>query len=130
MKVGSVIARLGLNPGNAAAIAARQLCGGAGRHSFAALMGDPTELLEARVAPRVAHAYPKPARTPLMLAAENDLPELFALMLRQRTIHFARTRCERTAGTMSMFFLAGRVMQSRLTQTTSAANRSHSAGAR
>ncbi|WP_349816616.1 ankyrin repeat domain-containing protein [Acidovorax sp. SUPP3334] len=45
-------------------------------------MGDlpATRSLEAGAQPNASHSYPTRGRTPLMLAAENDLPELFNLM--------------------------------------------------
>lgn len=39
-------------------------------------------LLKAGANPNASHKYPVPGRTPLMLAAESDLPELFDLMIR------------------------------------------------
>ncbi|WP_430481460.1 ankyrin repeat domain-containing protein [Ralstonia pseudosolanacearum] len=39
-------------------------------------------LLEFEADPNAGHSYPVPGRTPLMLAAESDLPEAFDLMVR------------------------------------------------
>lgn len=51
------------------------------RHSAPKLMRIAAILLEAGAKPNAAHRYPVPGRTPLMLAAESDLPELFDLMI-------------------------------------------------
>lgn len=39
-------------------------------------------LLKGGANPNASHTYPVPGRTPLMLAAESDLPELFDMMIR------------------------------------------------
>lgn len=52
------------------------------RHNVFNLMQIATILLKAGANPNAPHAYPVPGRTPMMLAAENDLLELFDLMLR------------------------------------------------
>ena len=54
----------------------------AARHTATKLMGIADLLLKAGANPNAAHRYPVSGRTPLMLAAESDLPELFDLMLR------------------------------------------------
>ena len=51
------------------------------RHSISNLMRIATALLKAGANPNAPHTYPVQGRTPLMLAAESDLPELFDLML-------------------------------------------------
>lgn len=53
----------------------------ASRHSVSKLMRIAELLLEAGANPNAPHKYPEAGRTPLMLAAESDLPELFCLML-------------------------------------------------
>lgn len=53
----------------------------ASRHSVSKLMQIAELLLEAGANPNAPHKYPEAGRTPLMLAAESDLPELFRLML-------------------------------------------------
>lgn len=52
------------------------------RHTFAKLMEIAELLLDAGADPNSVHQYPALGRTPLMLAAESDLPELFDLMIR------------------------------------------------
>ena len=69
-------------PGLGAAIALNMVQEIARKHSAASLMAIAALLLEAGAQPNAAHSYPTPGRTPLMLAAENDLPELFDLMCR------------------------------------------------
>lgn len=51
------------------------------RQSVPKLMRIAATLLEAGANPNASHKYPVPGRTPLMLAAESDLPELFDLMI-------------------------------------------------
>ncbi len=51
------------------------------RHSVSNLMQIAAVLLKAGANPNAPHTYPVPGRTPLMLAAESDLPELFDLMV-------------------------------------------------
>ena len=51
------------------------------RHTVSSLMQIAAALLKAGANPNAPHTYPVPGRTPLMLAAESDLPELFDLML-------------------------------------------------
>lgn len=51
------------------------------RHTVSNLMRIAADLLKAGANPNAPHTYPVPGRTPLMLAAESDLPELFDLML-------------------------------------------------
>jgi hypothetical protein len=52
------------------------------RHSVTNLMRIAAVLLKEGAKPNASHKYPVPGRTPLMLAAESDLPELFDLMVR------------------------------------------------
>ncbi len=52
------------------------------RHTFTKLMEIAELLLDAGADPNAVHQYPVLGRTPLMLAAESDLPELFDLMIR------------------------------------------------
>lgn len=52
------------------------------RHSSNKLMEIASLLLQAGANPNAVHRYPVAGRTPLMLAAESDLPELFDLMIR------------------------------------------------
>ncbi len=52
------------------------------RHTVSNLTRIAAVLLEAGANPNALHKYPVPGRTPLMLAAESDLPELFDLMVR------------------------------------------------
>lgn len=52
------------------------------RHSISNLMRIAAVLLKSGANPNASHQYPVPGRTPLMLAAESDLPELFDLMIR------------------------------------------------
>lgn len=52
------------------------------RHTVFNLMRIAAILLKAGANPNASHTYPVPGRTPLMLAAESDLPELFDLMVR------------------------------------------------
>lgn len=53
----------------------------ASRHSVSKLMRIAELLLQAGANPNAPQKYPVPGRTPLMLAAESDLPALFSLML-------------------------------------------------
>lgn len=53
------------------------------RHSIPKLMRIAAILLEAGARPNATHRYPVPGRTPLMLAAESDLPELMDLMIQR-----------------------------------------------
>jgi hypothetical protein len=53
----------------------------ASRHSVSKLMRISELMLEAGANPNAPHKYPVAGRTPLMLAAESDLPALFSLML-------------------------------------------------
>lgn len=53
------------------------------RHSVSKLMRIAAILLEAGAKPNATHRYPVPGRTPLMLAAESDLPELLDLMIQR-----------------------------------------------
>ena len=53
------------------------------RQSVPNLMRVAAALLEAGANPNASHKYPVPGRTPLMLAAELDLPELFDLMIQR-----------------------------------------------
>lgn len=53
----------------------------ASRHSVSRLMRIAELLLAAGANPNASHRYPVPGRTPLMLAAESDLPALFSLMI-------------------------------------------------
>ncbi|MEW6315815.1 MAG: ankyrin repeat domain-containing protein, partial [Pseudomonadota bacterium] len=52
------------------------------RHGVNRLRRTIEVLLEFAANPNAAHGYPVPGRTPLMLAAESDLPEVFDLMVR------------------------------------------------
>lgn len=73
------------------------------RHTVSNLMKIADELLKADANPNAPHKYPVLGRTPLMLAAESDLPELFDLMVRnggdplrpdamgQNCLHIARS---------------------------------------
>lgn len=51
------------------------------RHTIVKLMQIVTLLLKSGAKPNAVHAYPVPGRTPLMLAAESDLPEVFDRMI-------------------------------------------------
>ncbi|TAH13898.1 MAG: ankyrin repeat domain-containing protein [Curvibacter sp.] len=51
------------------------------RHTVSNLMRIAAVLLKAGANPNASHKYPVSGRTPLMLAAESDLPELFDLMI-------------------------------------------------
>lgn len=51
------------------------------RHSVGKLTEIAAILLESKANPNAPHRYPVPGRTPLMLAAESDLPEVFDLMM-------------------------------------------------
>lgn len=51
------------------------------RHTVSSLMQIAAVLLKAGANPNSPHTYPVPGRTPLMLAAESDLPSLFDLMI-------------------------------------------------
>lgn len=51
------------------------------RHTVSNLTLIAAMLLKAGANPNASHKYPVPGRTPLMLAAESDLPELFDLMI-------------------------------------------------
>lgn len=51
------------------------------RHTVSNLTRIAAVLLKAGANPNASHKYPVPGRTPLMLAAESDLPELFDLMI-------------------------------------------------
>jgi hypothetical protein len=53
----------------------------ASRHSVSKLKRIAELLLAAGANPNAPHKYPVPGRTPLMLAAESDLPALFSSML-------------------------------------------------
>lgn len=74
--------RMRSTPGLVAAIAKQLMQQHARQRSASSLMEIAALLLEAGAQPNAAHAYPARGRTPLMLAAENDLPELFDLMCR------------------------------------------------
>lgn len=52
------------------------------RHTVSNLMRIAAVLLKAGADSNASHKYPVPGRTPLMIAAESDLPELFDLMVR------------------------------------------------
>lgn len=52
------------------------------RHTTGRLIDIAAILLESGASPNAPHSYPIPGRTPLMLAAESDLPEVFELMMR------------------------------------------------
>lgn len=52
------------------------------RHTASNLMRIAAILLKAGANPNASHKYPVPGRTPLMLAAESNLPKLFDLMVR------------------------------------------------
>lgn len=52
------------------------------KHTVFNLIQIATILLKAGANPNAPHSYPAPGRTPLMLAAESDLLELFDLMVR------------------------------------------------
>ncbi len=51
------------------------------RHTVSNLTRIAAVLLKAGANPNASHKYPVPGRTPLMLTAESDLPELFDLMI-------------------------------------------------
>ena len=51
------------------------------RHTAGKLTEIAAILLESKANPNAPHHYPVPGRTPLMLAAESDLPEVFDLMM-------------------------------------------------
>ena len=51
------------------------------RHTVGKLTEIAAILLESKASPNAPHHYPVPGRTPLMLAAESDLPEVFDLMM-------------------------------------------------
>lgn len=51
------------------------------RHTVGKLTEIAAILLESKANPNAPHHYPVPGRTPLMLAAESDLPEVFDLMM-------------------------------------------------
>ena len=51
------------------------------RHTVAKLTEIAAILLEFKADPNAPHRYPVPGRTPLMLAAESDLPEVFDQMM-------------------------------------------------
>lgn len=53
------------------------------RQSGSKLMRIAATLLDVGANPNASHKYPVPGRTPLMLAAESDLPELFDLMIQR-----------------------------------------------
>ena len=53
------------------------------RQSVSKLMRIAATILDAGANPNASHKYPVPGRTPLMLAAESDLPELFDLMIQR-----------------------------------------------
>lgn len=66
-----------------ALVAARSLVNlHAKRHTVGKLTEIAAILLESKANPNAPHSYPIPGRTPLMLAAESDLPEVFDLMMR------------------------------------------------
>lgn len=78
---GSDTTVLRTHPELAAAVAEAMVSKPVSRHSVSNLMRIAAVLLKAGAKPNAPHTYPVPGRTPLMLAAESDLPELFDLML-------------------------------------------------
>ena len=69
------------HPGLGIAVAQATVKQHVSRHTVSSLMQIAAALLKAGANPNAPHTYPVRGRTPLMLAAENDLPELFDLML-------------------------------------------------
>lgn len=69
------------HPGLGIAVAQATVKQHVSRHTVSSLMQIAAALLKAGANPNEPHTYPVRGRTPLMLAAENDLPELFDLML-------------------------------------------------
>ena len=78
---GSDVTALRTHPELAIAVAEALVKQHVSRHSISNLMRIATALLKAGANPNAPHTYPVQGRTPLMLAAESDLPELFDLML-------------------------------------------------
>lgn len=78
---GSDATALRTHPELAAAVAEAMVSKHVSMHSVSNLMRIAAVLLKAGANPNAPHSYPVPGRTPLMLAAESDLPELFDLML-------------------------------------------------
>ncbi len=78
---GSDVTPLRTRPELASAVAKALVKQHVSRHSVSNLMRIATALLKAGASPNAPHTYPVQGRTPLMLAAESDLPELFDLML-------------------------------------------------
>ncbi len=78
---GSDVTALRTRPELASAVAKALVKRHVSRNSVSNLMRIATALLKAGADPNAPHAYPVQGRTPLMLAAESDLPELFDLML-------------------------------------------------
>lgn len=78
---GSDVTALRTHPELAIAVAEALVKQHVSRHSISNLMWIATALLKAGANPNSPHTYPVQGRTPLMLAAESDLPELFDLML-------------------------------------------------
>lgn len=69
------------HPGLGIAVAQATVEQHVSRHTVSSLMQIAAVLLKAGANPNAPHTYPVRGRTPLMLAAESDLPELFDLML-------------------------------------------------
>lgn len=63
------------------AVARSQVVSHVQRHTVSKLTSIVALLLKAGAKPNASHRYPFPGRTPLMLAAESDLPEVFSLMV-------------------------------------------------
>ncbi|KGM41037.1 hypothetical protein JY96_15930 [Aquabacterium sp. NJ1] len=80
---GSNTTALGSHQELAIAVAKAMVDRHVSRHSVSKLMRIAAILLEAGAKPNATHRYPVPGRTPLMLAAESDLPELLDLMIQR-----------------------------------------------
>lgn len=78
---GSDTSLLRTHPELAALVAEAMVSEHVSMHSVSNLMRIAAVLLKAGANPNAPHSYPVLGRTPLMLAAESDLPELFDLML-------------------------------------------------
>ena len=79
---GSDTSSLRAHPELAVAVAEAMIEKHTSRHTVSNLTRIAAVLLKAGANPNASQDYPVPGRTPLMLAAESDLPELFDLMIR------------------------------------------------
>lgn len=114
---GSEIPALRANPDLVIAVIKHMVNEHVERHEFTKLMEIAELLLDAGADPNAVHQYPVPGRTPLMLAAESDLPELFDLMVRHGGNPFQSDADGQDCRRIAMAFGSRRVLNC-LQQTT------------